>query len=380
MDTYWSSVCGEEISYGKMYSHQSDRSIISKAAIHDLSSYITGKVDHLAIDKRCDASADSINNFLIQYVGRDFINHDGKYMKRVNKELRGIGFINMKKHINTMSQIVNEGIVQGEIVQFAFTDVLDWQDGDYGDGGSCFWSCHSHNRDMLEKAGHAAVLFYKGGKGIARAWALKAIFGGTRYMGLTNFYNRYTSLRRLDMIYAIEKRFALKSMNYHLNSNIYMNGDSALLGKTLPSNQDDGWIDIESFRGGKYDCQSGEGGVECSRCGDYVHEDDAYYVQGDMLCENCYERYAGRCWHCGECSYTENMAYSGFVFTRGGDVIDEHICEGCINSYATCYNCGMAVHYNKAESIDCEDYCPNCVEEAQEEYNQRIQEEEDDGK
>lgn len=377
IDEYWSSVCGEEIEYNKLYTHQSDRSIVSKAALRDLSDYIVREVDHLNVDTRCDASASSINDFLTGYIGRDFVNRDGKYMKRVSKELRGIGFVNIKKHTNPMSQIVNEGILQGEIVEFSFTNTLDWKDGEYGDGGSCFWSCHSHNRDMLEAEGHGAILFYKKGSGIARVWALKAMFDGVRYLGLTNFYNRYASLRRLDMAYAVEKRFDLKSSEWYLNSNIYMNGDSMLLGKTLPAKsktKDYTWVEIESFRGGRYDQETGDGGdrAECCSCGDWFEEDEMYYVEGDMLCYGCAMDNSASCWSCGERHYHDNTTYFDRIIGRHSNC-DGSICDGCLHNYGVCANCDAAVLNDLIFEVGDEWYCSECAEE-------KINEEEENDK
>lgn len=363
IDNYWSEVCCEDIELNKMFSHQPDRKIVRKATVGELATYIVRKIDHLEKDKRCDASASSVSDLLNQYIGRDFVNRDGKYMKRVNRELREIGFINIKGHVNAMSQLVNKGIMTADPIEFAFTDKLNWCDGDYGDGGSCFWSCHSHNRDMLEAAGHGAILYYKGGEGVARAWAIKTEYENKNYLGMTNFYNRYTSLRKMDMSYAVEQRFKLQSRVQRLTSNIYMNGDSVLLGKTLPMNGDSIWVDIEAIRGGKYDRESGDGSAQCCRCGDYDHEDNMYYVQGDQLCEDCVASETLYCRVCGDRYYSDNMQYYDCIIVNHDDHVGGDICDDCIDHYTECSNCDTLVQNDMIEYVDYEYFCPKCGEE-----------------
>ncbi len=62
---------------------------------------------------------------------------------------------------------------------FSFTDKIDWEAGDFGDDGSCFWSCHSSAKDIITDHGGGAIKFYETTngstdwlRGIARAWFL----------------------------------------------------------------------------------------------------------------------------------------------------------------------------------------------------------------
>ena len=57
-----------------------------------------------------------------------------------------------------------------------FTKDLDWKAGDFGDGGSCFWSCRDLARNALVENGVIAVRFYCG-RGYARAWVLQVECG-----------------------------------------------------------------------------------------------------------------------------------------------------------------------------------------------------------
>ena len=55
-----------------------------------------------------------------------------------------------------------------------FTKRLDWNAGDFGDFGSCFWGCRNLAREALMKNNVFAVKFYRvGGSGYARAFVLK---------------------------------------------------------------------------------------------------------------------------------------------------------------------------------------------------------------
>ena len=44
----------------------------------------------------------------------------------------------------------------------------------------------------------------------------------------------------------------------------------------------------------------------CNNCGHSLHEDEGYYVQGDLLCEDCMNDLAVECAACGDLIYRDN--------------------------------------------------------------------------
>ncbi len=47
----------------------------------------------------------------------------------------------------------------------------------------------------------------------------------------------------------------------------------------------------------------------CSNCGNRINEDDGYWVEGDLLCRDCFDEYAVECADCGEYVYRDNAYY-----------------------------------------------------------------------
>lgn len=54
---------------------------------------------------------------------------------------------------------------------FDITNNLEWEKGDFKDDKSCFWGDRKSHRYSLQNYGCRAIRFYKGKKGIGRAWA-----------------------------------------------------------------------------------------------------------------------------------------------------------------------------------------------------------------
>ena len=57
----------------------------------------------------------------------------------------------------------------------------------------------------------------------------------------------------------------------------------------------------------------------CDNCGNRIDNDDYYNVQGDTLCQECFDEYAVQCDECGEYIYRDNAYYdedNGYYYCR----------------------------------------------------------------
>ena len=140
--------------------------------------------------------------------------------------------------------------------------------------------------------------------------------------------------------------------------------------------------------------------VVCDRCGQVVPEDETASVGHETWCDECVERYAGECPNCGELFdasdgvevHTRDRWYSYHEETwcpdcaessatecqECGELCDSDIvgvyevygcgevimCESCADGFCTCHECGVLVNESDVETIDEDDYCPSCAENA----------------
>ncbi|MEO0564448.1 MAG: hypothetical protein AAF125_20255 [Chloroflexota bacterium] len=126
------------------------------------------------------------------WVVSDAADYRGKFPKRVSQYYRKV--FNLKTPDRFTEAVGNVARAHSEDATeyiFDFTDAFDWEEGSFGDDGSCFWGGNSHARVMLREGGARAVRFYDDkGRGIARAWVypieaegLYIVFNGYGFPG-----------------------------------------------------------------------------------------------------------------------------------------------------------------------------------------------------
>ena len=128
----------------------------------------------------------------------------------------------------------------------------------------------------------------------------------------------------------------------------------------------------------------------CVDCGDIVEKDDAYYYNGDTICESCYNDYYFTCEECGEIVHEDDSIYiedkdmwvcrecaedtyyyceecGKWYSYEGGctDNNDKFICYDCSDRYglAICEECGEWTDSPCYSENDDAYYCPNCYED-----------------
>lgn len=93
--------------------------------------------------------------------------------------------------------------------------------------------------------------------------------------------------------------------------------------------------------------------VTCEHCGDIEHIDDTHYIDETVVCDYCYSRLYETCERCGATHHANQM-----FNTRDG-----YVCENCFNDwYVECRGCGEILHVDDADycESDSEYYCSEC--------------------
>ena len=91
----------------------------------------------------------------------------------------------------------------------------------------------------------------------------------------------------------------------------------------------------------------------CSICGAALSEDEAYYHDGQILCEDCFEGHTALCDHCSRRIWRDDA--------EGDD--NTILCVRCYeNHYTACEECGRLIHNEDAiyDDDSCYYYCDEC--------------------
>jgi len=227
-----------------------------------------------------------------------------------------------------------------------FTDRFDWEAGDFGDHGSCFWSCHKSAKDIIVDHGGMAVRFYHVKEylsgiftpdwkaGMARAWILPAkhSVGSKRYDDYAKIIFNGYGLDTLQ-IAKILARFLGKNYRRVEFSNcdkasgdLWINGGTGyLLGKLeVVSGPSVIAMELKDIR------------VRCCQCEKGIKDGEQVISPDNRdICRNCHKKYVIVC---GKC---KKECWKSGVLTRPGR--DKPICGECAALHReSCWRCGYS--------------------------------------
>ncbi len=260
-----------------------------------------------------------------------------------------------------------------ESYTFDIVDCFDWEAGDYGDDGSCYWGCHASARVAIEKHRCLAIRFFGENGGIGRAWLAETPDGWV----LFNAYGLDAPLaaRILATYRGLSYRKVPITNNGVTSGAIYLNCDGHLIGSEESIN-DHGPVELGITAGKScYDCNefldednyyitlpNGDHLCEtcsddfspCEDCNEYYHYDNMFNVQDRMVCENCIDRYT----YCDDCSEHHDK----------GDcerINGKYVCQNCRNKggYLTCDVCNDWYKLDDTMTIDDQTYCHDCADD-----------------
>lgn len=227
--------------------------------------------------------------------------------------------------------------------KFDFTSRFDWDDGDFGDEGSCYWGKNSGARQMLRENGAFAIRFYSPiGRGIARAWLVPVMEDA--YI----IYNGYGPWEVNTLVIASmfarfcnwQYRVVGLANNGSTSGLLWINGTEGYLITPQASDlefYDFGWENSRTCYGCGCNLDDDEyyDGLDnheycgscfyeqydlCSRCGDTIWSDDIHVVDGsEIWCEHCAEHHSEFCEECHQLVTTGLNRIKGRV-----------VCDSCL--------------------------------------------------
>jgi hypothetical protein len=255
--------------------------------------------------------------------------------------------------LEQLGNVARQHTSEGVAYDFDFTDVFDWDDGDFGDAGSCYWGSNEAARDMLMENGGFAIRFYNDeGEGFGRAWVVSrqpsegfyVVFNG---YGVSDSAT-LTAARIMSLFLSVTYKRVVLRNNGTQTGMLWINGGIGYLIGNIQV------IDAITY----YDLHIPDV-YTCCDCGDVLHEDDVYTSpDGDHFCSYCfYERY-DTCYECEEHTDRDDMIYI--------EGLDRDVCSYCFREwYTTCAQCEEDMHRNDTYEIEGHKrrFCEQCRED-----------------
>lgn len=251
--------------------------------------------------------------------------------------------------IQEIGNIARQHTASNTVYRFEIVDEFDWEAGDYGDSGSCYWGGNAGARLMLRENGGMAILFMTdSGTGYARAWLVH--LGGNIYI----IFNGYGFERGVYATLTIARVFAtFLNLTYKkieldnsTGSTLYINNNAGYIIGTP-----DAIADIDSW-----DFEWREEYAEiCTNCGRMLDEYEGYTGADDEIyCEHCF---AERFDHCEWCGNTYHRHEIEYIPSRQG-----YFCRHCrAANFDLCAGCGEWFWKRDMHRHEDHVYCWDCL-------------------
>jgi len=284
------------------------------------------------------------NNLPLLYdlnkIGGPYVSiEQGKFQGRINKRLKK--YLTEKrveippKFSSEVGEIVSK--LTNKSIVMKITKNLEWEQGEYGDDGSCFWEGRSVCRTEIFPAWdvHACLIESNDGQGMARCW-IYPIHAGDELRPITEAIKVKRDLLYIAFNpYGYEVDRFTRILSYQFN----------WVGHLLSQFEGDGAMYVNSgesvlFNGPEINRVFTSMGGEASRC----ENCDTYSTElnDGGLCDDCY--HPATCFGCGDQFHEKNMYGVGL----------EQFCHDCFYEWKVCDDCGELVKM-KGRS------CPSCV-------------------
>ena len=287
------------------------------------------------------------------HVGWEWSTSYGTFPKRLAKRVKHVFGVTLDKDlVSKLGKVARENVtmhLSNHIL--LISDQIDWEDGDYGDSGSCFWGDRSAARDIILEAGGGSLRIHSPSNyPVARCLWLP--HGGS--VVLFNAYARRGRSINLETFATVlskakEAKHYRKigiSHNDDCDGTLYLNGGSGFIVDSEPVNH----IDYVNF---EFDFET------CRWCERFIHSYEGVYEgpHGNTLCEECYDEARCECESCGEEMWKDDaIAYHG-----------EYLCSDCMNDIGwKCFVCGQWQENSVPKSQSrlyerMQDTCPSCI-------------------
>lgn len=269
----------------------------------------------------------------------------GKFSKRVRKYYyTHHGLKSPDAFITEIGNLARQHTVNQLTYYVEFTARFNWQAGDFGDRGSCYWGGYAGARTMLEDNGGMAVLFFSQDEhGYGRAWFVDMdghylLFNGYGFSANSTHTIASVVAAFLGMTYKkirLENRGTDSGVLY-INGGIgYVVGPIEII-ETI-ENVDLWWYLVNA----------------CVSCGEGVIEDDVHWGPDDQgYCMQCFYDQFDVCAYCGGAHYNDDLYR----------VEDDYLCEWCAEQRSRdCATCSQSFYSRNMIVVRNKPYCETCV-------------------
>lgn len=303
---------------------------------------------------------------LITSVGYELVNKSGKLNKRISSYMyKTYGLKLSDKDVSELGNMIYKFTASEQSSLVDLTQDFDWDDGQFGHDGSCYWGDYAESRDMIESANGFCLRYYESmedDNGIGRTWIIP--MSDNQSIVIFNAYGC-----RLEQSAAILAKLLatddtpyvwnrLNLHNHHDSCRPYINSNLGIV-VTPKGSQLDGIssydINLRIVQGKFYD-MCNEDRYICENCGNGVNEDDVCFnSDGEAYCRDCYNELYYNCEHCGREVYREDGTYyNDYVY-----------CTRCADRYLIpCDRCGETLHvqYDNIITYNEDHYCESCAD------------------
>lgn len=269
----------------------------------------------------------------------------GTFPKRVSKWYKLNHSLNCpQSFLEKLGNIARQHSLEAYTYTFDIVNDFDWDAGDFGDSGSCFWSDRNEAREILEENGCLAIRFFDPTHGFARAWLYPAddfyvVFNG---YGLTTLETAkiFATWQRLDY-----KKITLYNNN-ESGGTIWINGSGT------------GYVvgEADKIVISRYDFSFHTPNC-CERCGTDIGENSYTTPDGEEYCGDCFYDHYDYCHECDDAFRRDDMTYI--------EGAERDVCDSCLRRhYTLCDHCGEYRHDSEViEDKQGRAICEGCREE-----------------
>lgn len=255
----------------------------------------------------------------------------GTFPKRVSKWYKLNHGLNCPDtFLEKIGNIARQHSLDAYTYTFDFVNDFEWESGDFGDSGSCYWNDHSEARELLENNGCLAIRFFEDNHGFARAWFFPA---GDFYV----IFNGY-GMTTLE----IAKIFATWQLLDYKKIHLYNNRESA--GLIYINGSGSGYVVGEQAKIvniSKYDFEIYTP-HSCERCGRDMGENGYTTPNDEEWCSDCFYDLYDYCYHCDSACHRDNLTYI--------ESVERDVCDYCLNRYYSyCDYCDSYYPDNEVE-------------------------------
>jgi len=278
------------------------------------------------------------------------IKFQGSLAKRIRKYLQYKYKVDLsQKDMGQLGEIIRKLKNQQTNFIAEFVDNFEWEAGDFGDFGSCFWEERWVAKDILLENGATPILFYnEENEGVGRA----IVINRGNHMVVFNSYgfNLEEVVQMLARYFHCKYKIVEANNRYDNNILLYINDEKT------------GILSYSTIDGNYYELGiSTDNYYKCESCHRYYHINDVRLVNGEIYCELCCEIHD--VFICDECDKEYLFGYENATY-----IVDKNItlCPDCLKKYSDkiiqCENCRASfVEKQNLTEKDGKLYCETCL-------------------